>query len=55
VHSEARKKKRVTMSDKYVRATNEAETGGPSQPLDRETSPMEDPIPMEIPSRNQEA
>jgi hypothetical protein len=51
VHSKASKKERVTMSDKIVRATNEAKIGGPSQPLDRETSPMEDPIPMEVPSR----
>jgi hypothetical protein len=39
------------MSDKVVRATNEAEAEGPSQPPDRETSQMEDPIPMEVPSR----
>jgi hypothetical protein len=32
VHSEASKKKRVTMSDKVVRATNEEEERGPSQP-----------------------
>jgi hypothetical protein len=39
------------MSDKAIRDTNEAEAGGPSQPIDRETSPMADPIPMEVPSR----
>jgi hypothetical protein len=50
VHSKANKKKRVTRSDKIVKATNEAKIGGPSQPPYRETSPMVDPIPMDIPS-----
>jgi len=40
----------VTMSDKADRATYEVEVGVPSQPIDRENSPMADPIPMEIPS-----
>jgi hypothetical protein len=38
VYSKARKNKRVTMSDKYDKATNESESGGPSQSLDRENS-----------------
>jgi hypothetical protein len=50
VYSEVSKKKRGTMTDKADRATNEAEAGGPSQPSHREASPMEDPIPMEVPS-----
>jgi hypothetical protein len=46
LHSKASKKKRVTMSDKVVRATNEAKPGGPSQSPYRKTSPILDPIPM---------
>jgi hypothetical protein len=51
VHSEASKKKRVTMSDKDVRATKLTEAGGPSQLPYRETSPMADHIPMDVSSR----
>jgi hypothetical protein len=40
----------VTISDKVVRATNEAEAGGPSQPSDKESSPMAYLIPTEVPS-----
>jgi hypothetical protein len=50
VNSEDRKRKMVTMSDKADRATYEVEVGVPSQPIDRENSPMVDPIPMEFPS-----
>ena len=35
VYSEARKKKKGTINDKYDRDTNEVESGGPSQPIDR--------------------
>jgi hypothetical protein len=51
VYSEARNKKRVTMSNKSNRANNEVESRGPSQPPDIENSPMAYPIPMEVPSR----
>jgi hypothetical protein len=50
VHSDSSKKRRMTRSDKYFQATDKAEEGGPSQPPDREVSPVEEPTPMEIPS-----
>jgi len=37
------------MTDKVDKVTNEAKSGGPSQPPDRENSPMLDPIPMDVP------
>jgi hypothetical protein len=50
VHSDSSKKRRMTRSDKYFQATDKAEEGGPSQPPDREVSPVAEPTPMEIPS-----
>jgi hypothetical protein len=48
--SEVSKKKRGAMTDKYDKATNEIEAGGPSQPSHREASPLAYPTPMEVPS-----
>jgi hypothetical protein len=51
VCSEVIKKKMSAMNDIDDRATNETEVGGPSQPSDEESLPMENPTPMEVPSR----
>jgi hypothetical protein len=50
VISEASKRKRGTMTNKDDKVTNEVGSRGPSQPSYREASPMEDHIPMDIPS-----
>jgi hypothetical protein len=50
VHSESRKKRKMTRSDKSIQFTDKTVEGGPSQPPDREVSPVAEPTPMEISS-----
>jgi hypothetical protein len=50
VHSDSSKKRKMTRSDKYFQVTDKTVEGGPSQPPNREISPMEELTPMEISS-----
>jgi hypothetical protein len=50
MYLEVSKNKMGTLTDKDYRAINEEETGGPSQLSQKESSPMADPTPMEVPS-----